>query len=316
MEHKLDISRQNGFFHTMETFVVYLDNILSYILSLHVSLNYEIWFNILVNIVKQTNDTRCTRVLSYCMEYYGTLINKENNGFKEFHSNLINSFFKNLIVEEHGKKLTKIENLYPIINSPRPKRNNVHIVVDGLNFFANIMKALKQKHQFETVDDIIESFDYAITFFNTSVISNSSIHFVIKPFGSDMIWQLFNTLFQRIFMNRKIPKIIHFYDLFIAVSSDRCDIECDDRLVVRLALSYNEISNNQVYVFSNDAYESISMHWENESHYKLTYSATQIHCLNKCLSLSDIYKLSIIGFEFHKIHENDKNKMLLWWLKC
>lgn len=159
--------------------------------------------------------------------------------------------------------------------------NNVHVVVDGLNFWCRLLhflvgqtKSLNfmdadrvvQQHQFDSEIEIRRAFDATVKFFKDAVPPGSTVHFVVKRFGQGQIWQAFNRLFREFFVENTM--VNHTNRLYCALPENDHDDECDDRLVNRLALDLQCDENNRVYVISNDYYRSIDMHCHLPSTYK------------------------------------------------
>ncbi|UFX99897.1 hypothetical protein QKC54_gp0133 [Megavirus baoshan] len=160
--------------------------------------------------------------------------------------------------------------------------NNIHVVVDGLNFFASLLSTTTkdqnqekmgymtvdrsvQKHQFECRVEMKRTLETMIKFFDIAVPFGSHIHVVVKRFGSKKIWSAFKTMFASMLMSDNPTN--HTYQLFIAKCEYSTDGEADDRLTMRLAVELRK-SQNRVFIVSNDNYRSMAKHWNLPCHYE------------------------------------------------
>ncbi|AEQ32434.1 hypothetical protein [Megavirus chiliensis] len=199
--------------------------------------------------------------------------------------------------------------------------NNIHVVVDGLNFFASLLSTTTkdqnqekmgymtvdrsvQKHQFECHVEMKRTIETMIKFFDMAVPFGSHIHVVVKRFGSKKIWSAFKTLFASMLMSDSSTN--HIYQLFIAKCEDRADGEADDRLTMRLAVELSK-SQNRVFIVSNDNYRSMAQHWNLPCHYKKitddspAFGKRTIHNLEADESYEDCQEvgdISTIKFKF------------------
>lgn len=174
-----------------------------------------------------------------------------------------------------------------------PTSNNIHVVVDGLNFWCRMTEFLNSRweefcfmnvdrvsaqHQFDCECEITRAFEQTIIFFRKVVPAGAKIHIVVKPFGSDWLWASFLRLFNEMFM---IPGIGHIYRLYSSIAAtcnNYCDKECDDRLVLKLAALLQRNKNNRVNILSRDQYRSIQQHWDLPSYYEvLTANPTKTY---------------------------------------
>nr|WBF71094.1 hypothetical protein [Megavirus caiporensis] len=232
-------------------------------------------------------------------------------------------------IEMESQILTATTTFQPTNEIPQPYEpihvekvdNNIHVVVDGLNFFASLLSTTTkdqnqekmgymtvdrnvQKHQFECQVEMKRAFETMVKFFDVAVPFGSQIHVVVKRFGSKKIWSAFKTLFASMLMSDSQTN--HTYQLFIAKCEDRTDGEADDRLTMRLAIELSK-SRKRVFIVSNDNYRSMAQHWNLPCHYKKitddspAFGKRPIHNLEAEESYEDCQELgdiSTIKFKF------------------
>lgn len=198
-----------------------------------------------------------------------------------------------------------------------PPKNRNHYVVDALNFFSAILTPLSRKqadfgfmdvdrkvdkHQFDCEIEQKRAFEHAEDFFKKAVPIGSSIHFVFKQFYYGKKWNEFTQCFADFFMDNNNPHD-HYYYFYVAKAESPNDGECDDRLTVRLALELKCNNLNRVFVVSNDNYQSMSSHWNEQSSY-FKYCSNNIsnnknhYVIKKKFPISSVYNLDKIKFSF------------------
>lgn len=101
-----------------------------------------------------------------------------------------------------------------------------------------------------------------IMMLNETIKNPSTIYFVSKKFRNNDLWMFFIKKFcEKIIFER------HQYVLYEAIGNDTNDKECDDRLIVRLALMLHHRHEKKINIITNDRLKSIAKHWKLPSVY-------------------------------------------------
>ena len=295
--HWYDNHQSPRYFSSQHTFIIYSKKLTN---SLHEFFQFIQYPEITIyqfatTIIKIVNHLSLLSDINHRMLQYDNLINDQTLEFKDFHYKFMEFC---IVILEIDKNYDEVKR--PISYFINQLNQPIHIFVDGLNFFANIMKALTNSdfHQFETATDIMNTFEHAIDFFDKVIPHGSTIHFIFKSFGSESLWTQFNVQFEYVFINH-YSKLNHSYTMQIAIPY-LSDNECDDRLVVKLAIECQKI-NNKVHVLTNDAYVSMPNHWHKPSLFKTKNICDNIINIINDSAVTEISLLSYIRFNFKMI---------------
>lgn len=163
------------------------------------------------------------------------------------------------------------------ILSPGDNNRTSNVMVDGLNFFALLLKVINnpincdimvdternsQMHQFGDIQEIERCFNLIPQFFDTIFNCPSKIFFVMKHISDRKIMSAFVDLYKNDLMNLK-NGYRHSYNLCVTQQSYRGDGECDDRLTAKLAIFIKyTYATEPIYIFTNDKYASMGRRWK------------------------------------------------------
>lgn len=190
-------------------------------------------------------------------------------------------------------------------------KSHIRVCFDSLNLLCSLQRFImeqketlelmdverknKELHQFDSEHEIKQVFEKTRDNIQSTVPIGAKIYMFVKKIGDDKLWKTFLRLFHETFQSTT-----HQFKLKESiVHSRRTDPECDDRLVIKFAISLMENKNNDVYVVSNDMYRSMENHWHLPTRY-ITHSVRGTSELIELpmFRIGQMHKLKYVGFDF------------------